>query len=239
MELYLIALALGLLTFLISFLTFNPVVIVLTALLFAISVIVWKYGELITPMITKAFGITQRVGAMEIVPERDLLVRKWQGQFVAVKFLLLKFYGRSPSSEAFQKAVVSLPTNVRLSLLIRPVDLSTLIERLTEQRSFYEAKLQSAKDEAERRTLERKINHVESLLNKLASGEKPIEALAYAAIYERSRTKADAIRQAREKAYAIRGLLSSVLGAEVSEARDQRLLELLESELVGVLWNSS
>ncbi len=210
----------------------------IAGILFFFALIVWKYGYLIIPAITKATNIVEVRDEYEILPSREHIVKKSYSGYYASKFLEIRFYessldkdtsGKQYLFESFERMLGSIRHIVKISLLIGSVDMSKHIDDIKTKRSAAEAKkAQGNLDEADRIRLEREIAYWNRLLEKISGGDKPIEILAYAQTTAFGLTKDEAVSRVNRQAKEIKTIISSSLGCEVIELKDLDMVKCFE-----------
>ena len=220
----------------------STILTAVAALLFTLSILIWKYGYILFPMITKATNIVEMRNAYEIASTRDYIIKKVENGYYATKFLEIRFYESSIDKteenkqtmfEAFEKAITSLKYIVKISLLISAVDLSKHVDEVKTKRSAAEAKkskyLKEGSDEVMR--LDREIAMWNRLLDKIAYGERPIELIAFASTTAFGLTREEAVGKVKRQSKEIRTILSSSLGSDIVELLDLDMLRCFEWEL--------
>lgn len=218
----------------------NYIAAAFAAILFAFSLFIWKYGYLLMPHITRAANIVEVRGEYTIPATRDCVLKKSQNGYYATKFLEIMFYesmvdkseGEKRSLfEAFEKALGSLKHTVKISFLLSSIDVSKYADDVKTKRSEAEArksKLSANSPDAIR--LDREIAMWNRLLERLTSGERPMEIIAYASTTASGATKDEAVARAKRQAQEIRTILSSTLSSEVRELSDLDMIRCLEWE---------
>ena len=236
------ALAGGLIAVLASLSFSNPILVAFAALMFMLSILIWKYGYLLIPALTKATNIVEVRQGHEIGPTRDYIIKKAENGYYATKFLEIKFYESTMDKdesrknllfESFEKAISSLKYIVKVSLLISAIDLSKHIEDIKTKRSAAESKkakfIREGSDEVVR--LDRAIAMWTRELDRIAHGERPVELIAFASTTSFGLTKEEAISKVRRQSKEIKTILSSSLGGDVVELVDTEMLRCFEWDL--------
>ena len=211
------------------------------AFLFFFSLLTWKYGYLIFPVITKAMNIVEIRNNYEVSPTRDYILKKIGDGYYAAKFLEIRFYESAVEKgeedkhtmfESFEKAIASLKYIVKISLLISAIDLSKHIDEIKTKRSSAESKkskMHGGSDEVVR--LDREIAMWNRLLDRITHGERPIELLAFASTTSFGLTKEEAASRVRRQAKEVKTILSSSLGCDIRELVDLEMLKCFEWDL--------
>ncbi len=225
--------------FVLALLFSSSLLALLSAFLFAFSLLIWKYGYLIIPLFTRATQIVEVRGPYEISPKRDAMFRKAGMGWACTKGLEVLFFetteGKSKEEkrylfEAFEHLLSSFKYPVKLSFVIAPQEISAYTENLKAKRSELEEKLNDCESEADRRNLERKIKAIDSLIERITLGEKPIDVIAYVFTTAYGTTKEDAEIQAERQIKELTALVSSALHAQLRELKDLDLIRAIELE---------
>ncbi len=202
---------------------------------------IWKYGYLIIPSITKATNIIEVRDNYEIPSSRDLILKKGDGAYFATKFLEVKFYESSMDKNAeekntlfdsFERMVGSLKYVVRVTMMLNLLDLSNEIEKIKTKRSAIESKRsKEAKITIEEgMRMDRELSYLNRLLDKFGSGDKPVEVISFASTTASGLTKEEAISKVNRQAKELKTIISSSLGCEVRELNDLEMLACFEWE---------
>lgn len=219
----------------------NTILIAFAAIMFTLSIAIWKYGYILIPMITQGANVIEIRQDYEVSPTRDYIIKKTENGYYSTKFLEIKFYESTMDKneeqkhmmfESFEKAITSLKYIVKVSLLISAVDLSRHIEDIKTKRGAAEskkAKYVSHNSEDVVR-LDREIAMWNRLLDRITHGERPVEVIAYASTTAFGITKEEAVARARRQSREIKTILSSSLGSDIVELTDQDMLRCFEWE---------
>lgn len=213
---------------------------ILAALLFAFSLFIWKYGYLLMPHITKAANIVEVRGSYTIPPTRDYILKKTASGYYVTKFLEIMLYestvdkGESEKRslfEMFEKALGSLKHTLKISFLLSSIDVSKYADEIKTKRSEAESrKSKLASEGPDSIRLDREIAMWNRLLERLTSGERPMEIIAYASTTASGATKDEALARAKRQAQEIKTILSSTLSADVRELSDLDMIRCFEWE---------
>jgi len=218
----------------------NAIAAIIAALLFTMSIALWKYGYILIPFFTRAAKVIEVRGGYEVPPSRDMIIKKTGSGYYATKFLEVRFYessldkseeGKSLMFESFEKVISSLKYVVKISLLVSAMDLSKHIEEIKTKRSEAEARKarsSGASDEIIR--LDREIAKWNRLLDRITHGERSIEVIAYATTTSFGLTRDEAVGRVSRQAKELKTILSSSLGCDVVEMVDLDMLRCFEWE---------
>lgn len=229
----------GVLAIIISLISGNPVLTIIAAAFFTLTLIFWKYGYLIIPLFTKATNIIEVHAGYEVPPTRDYIIKKNEAGYYASKFLEVRFYESSMDKnteekknmfESFEKAVSSLKYIVKITLMISPLDLSKHIDEIKTKRGVVEAKkakdVRVAADENMR--MDRELAYWNRLLERITQGERPVEVIAFASTTAFGLTRDEVISRVSRQAKELKTILSSSLGCDVKELRDLDMIKCFE-----------
>jgi hypothetical protein len=232
------ALAGGLLALAASLVYGNAMVALAAAFLFCISIVVWKYGYILIPMITRAANVVEVRAGYEVPATRDYIMKKTASGYYASKFLEIRFYESSMDKseadkttmfESFEKAIAALKYVVKISLLISAVELSKELEDIKTRRSAAEAKkAKSGASSDEIVRLDREIAMWNRMLDRITRGERPVELIAFASTTSFGLTRDEAASRVNRQAKELKTILSSSLGCDISELSDLDMLRCFE-----------
>lgn len=228
----------GILSFLFALIFGNLFAAIFSALLFTLSLFIWKYGYLLMPHITKTANIVEVRGEYIIPPTRDCVLKKSDQGYHATKFLEIIFYESTVDKnavekhslfESFEKTLGSLKHTIKISFLLSPIDVSKYADDIKTRRSEIEAKktkvLANSHDAIR---LDREIAMFNRFLERLTSGERPMEIITYASTTASGATKDEAIARAKRQSQEIKTILSSTLSSEVRELSDLDMIKCFE-----------
>lgn len=212
----------------------------IAAVLFALSLFIWKYGYLLMPHITSAGNVVEVRGDYTIPPTRDYVLKKSENGYYATKFLEIMLYESTVDKsegekrtlfESFEKALGSLKHTVKISFLLSSIDVSKYADEIKSKRSEAEArKAKLSPQNPDTIRLDREIAMCNRLLERLTSGERPMEIIAYASTTASGATKDEAVGRAKRQAQEIKTILSSTLSAEIRDLSDLDMIRCLEWE---------
>lgn len=231
----------GLVSILLAFLFGSSLFAVFASFFFALTLLIWKYGYLIIPAITKATNIVEIRNDYEIPPTRDLIVKKTDNGYYATKFLEIRFYESSLDKtegekrfmfESFEKAIISLKHIVKISLLVAAVDLSKHIDEIKTKRSSAESRKarMSSKKADDAIKLDREIAMYNRYLDRLTNGERPVELIAFVSTTAFGLTKEEAGSKVKRQSNEVKTILSSSLGSDVVELSDKDMIRCFDWE---------
>lgn len=231
----------GLISVLLAVLGGNTIFAMVAAVFFFLSLLLWKYGYIIIPFFTKATNIIEVHGGYEVPPSRDYIIKKSESGYYASKFLEIRFYESSMDKNAdekktmfdsFEKAISSLKYIVKITLMISTLDLSKHIEEIKTKRGTVEARkakeTRIAADENMR--MDRELAYLNRLLDRITSGERAVEVIAFATTTAFGLTRDEALSRVNRQAKELKTILSSSLGCDIRDLSDIEMLKCFEWE---------
>ena len=232
----------GILAILLSLLYGNPVFPIIASVFFTLTLLLWKYGYLIIPVVTKATNIIEIREGYEIPPARECIVKKTESGYYATRFMEVRFYessmdkntdGRQLMFEAFERAISSMKYIVRVTLMISALDLSKHIDEIKTKRGSVEAKKAKEAKIAvdERMRMDRELAYWNRLLDRITQGERPVEIVAFASTTAFGLTRDEALSRVSRQSKELKTILSSSLGCDVRDLSDLEMLKCFEWEL--------
>ena len=129
----------GVLAILMAFVYGSSILAAVAGGFFFMSVLLWKYGYIVFPLITKHTNIVETRGKYEVPPTRDFILMRTPAGYYASKFLEVRFYESSMDKEkrevktlfeSFEKALLSLRHIVKISMLISAIDVSKHLDEI-------------------------------------------------------------------------------------------------------------
>jgi hypothetical protein len=229
----------GVLAIVISLVYGNPILPIIAAVFFTLTLAIWKYGYLIIPVFTKATNVVEMHGSYEVPPTRDYIIKKSESGYYASKFLEVRFYESSMDKDSdekrtmfdsFEKAICSLKYIVKVTLMISTLDLSKQIDEIKTRRGAVEAKKAKeskiAADENIR--MDRELAHWNRLLDRITQGERPVEIIAFASTTAFGLTRDEALSRVSRQAKELKTILSSSLGCDVRDLSDLEMVKCFE-----------
>lgn len=219
----------------------SPPLAAIAAFLFAISLIVWKWGYWLGPLFTRAAHLSLTGAHYELPPSQDVLIRKTDWGYLATVYLSVQLRHSASFKpqeqqallmEYFERAVSSLRYLVRLSVMVSPLDTGDYVQSLEERRSLAEHKKSQLRrrqsDEGER--LSREIESHNAQLRALTAGQRPMQVLAFASTTATGLTREEALSRARSQGQETAAVLSNALSCTVQPLGGEELLRCFEWE---------
>ncbi len=208
----------------------------LGALFFLLSVALWKYGYLIVPVLVRGAKIVEVGRNFEIPHSQDLVVGKKAGSFLATAYLACRLHesvsekdaqGRAMLGEMFEKAISSSGFPFKVCCLVCPLDLKSELDEIRAKRSLAETKREKishgGKHGAELARIDREIAMWSRQVEKLTTGQKPLEVVFYLSTTASGITKDEAIGRARVQANELSIVVGSALSCEVVQLSGEEM----------------
>ena len=238
-----ISIAGGALSLVIAIFTFNVIATILAGLFFMISLIVWKYGYIFMPMITKTANLENQYGEYTVPPKQNCILKKTKDDYYATMFLganITKTTGDNKESkilsEQFEKIVTSVKYVTKFSMMVRNIDLGKHLDSIKAKRSNLEtrkAQLLSSnptKHSGDIARIDREIVMWNRQLDKLSNGELPLETVFYIQTTAKSPSKENAIQKVTNQAKELKTLISSSMNMSCYNLTGEDMLKCFEWE---------
>jgi hypothetical protein len=217
----------------------QPLILFPAAMLFFLSMFVWKFGFLLGPLLG---GVGLKAGGpdWELVSSHDVLLQRQDSGWRAGMFLGVSLRDSASLSsstqqglmmELFEKAIGGLRYPLQLSVLVCPLDTSAHIQKLEERRSLCEhrrARLSGPKHSDDTAKLDREIESYNAQIRRLSSGERPMKTVAWAVTSASGLTREEAVSRVRAQAQESMAVLSGSLACSVAPLKGEELLQAVE-----------
>jgi len=230
----------GLIALLLTFIYGGFYLSFLASILFFLSILIWKYGYIIIPYLTRFTNIIEIRDGYEIPSTRDVIIKKSSNGYYAGKFMEIRFYksvsDKSESDQiailrSFERAIASIKYIVKISLLVSGVDLSKYLDKIKEKRSVAEDKRSKIPPNSpDTARLDREISMWNRLIKRVTGGDRPVELVAYVSTVSQAITKEDVLSRVNRQAKEVSTILSSSLGCDVVPVYDLDMIRLFEWE---------
>ena len=207
----------------------------LAAACFMLSLLIWKYGYALMPLVMKGAKVAEVGRNFEIPPSQDVIVGKGNGKFLATAFLSARIHESASDKdekqkmmmgEMFEKAISSAGFPFKVCCLVCPLDLKNEVEEMITRRSLAEsrlAKLHGGKGSAEAARLKREIAMWGRQIERLSSGEKPLEVVFYFSTTASGLTKEEAIQRAGTQAEELAIVAGGALSCEMARLKGEEM----------------
>lgn len=214
----------------------SPSAVALSALFFLSSLVAWRYGYALFPMLMEGAKVVEAGRNFEIPPSQDAITGIKGGKFMATCFLSARLYdsasekgaeGGKAMGEMFERAVSSAGFPFRVCAMIVPLELSSEMEEIRARRSLAESRreklLHSRGQDAEIARLEREIAMWGRQLGKMGEGEKPLDVVFYFSTTASGFSKEEALSRARSQAKELSVVAGSALACEMKLLRGEEM----------------
>lgn len=223
----------------------SPAAAAVSAIFFFLSLAIWKYGRIMSPMLTKGAGIVQVGQGFEIPPSQDAIIGRAGGNFLATAFLSARLYRSQNEADnqrqkemgrMFENAISSAGFPFKVCAMISPLDVSGELEEMRAKRSVAESRLEklgAKKGSADAARLEREIAMWNRILERVGEGERPLEVAFYFSTTARGATKEEAHSRAGAQADELSVVLSSALSCEVDRLEGEDMKRAFDWDFFG------
>ncbi len=213
----------------------SPLFAFLCALLLSFSLIIWKYGYAIMPSIFLGLKIKEEIGDFRIPPSQDLIIKKTTTGYIATAYLGVSLEeGGANHPASFERAISLVKFPCKFSILIYTPDLSTYLDELKTKRSMVENKksqlLSDSKNHPQAVRIEREIAMWTRQLERLSSGEKPVQILSFASTSAFGDSAEEAQTKLRAQIRELKSMLANSLLAQVSELKGEEMKKCFDWE---------
>jgi len=241
----------GLLVLIVAFSTpvmpFKTLATIFAALMVPFSFMLWKWGYLLVPYVTKRANIIEvHDGAWELTPAQDAIVKKIGDSYYASVFLHVKMYKSTTErsseenvlyTEAFERAIAQIKYPVKIGTVLFAKEISKYREDLETKRYEAQLKLQREREKPEPDVitldrLEKEVAMYETQLTRIATGERPMGLISYAMTTGVGVTKDAAVAVAKNQSAEIKTLFSNALNVEISYLYGEDMRKCYEMEMM-------
>jgi len=220
----------------ISLLFQSPAAAAFSALCFLLTIVFWKYGYLVVPVLIKGANIVEVGRSFEIPKTQDAIIGMERGSFLATVFLSARLYesaserdekGRAAMCLMFERAISTAGFPFKASLLVSPLELKNELEEIRAKRSIAESRMEKLsrgkQKSSELARLKREIAMWNGMLEKLGGGEKPLEVMFYLSTTASGLTKEEALARAKEQGRELSAVVGSSLSCEVEVLKGEEM----------------
>lgn len=180
---------------------YTYIVIFLCAMLFAFLLTMQFADFIIFPLITGILGITfEPYKSYKITKSQEAVMKNVNGLYYATGFLTANLFAfvfkaereeegqelkQVQSVEAWEKAVMSIPFSFKFHVISNARDIQSVRDELEGKRSYQEFQMSKALNSKQASAevvvtdIQRKINVINTQLDRISQGEKPIASLMY------------------------------------------------------------
>ena len=210
---------------------------------FALAVLMRSHGYLVSPLITKFFGVRQVFGSFEIPPSYDCVVKKEGDLYYATNFLGLRIFESVEEkmaeeiiyTEYFERAVSSLKFVFKVCYMLVLKDISKYREDMEAKRLEAQLRLSRARSEPEPDALkidryERDMAKWETELAKITAGERPLGFTGYIMTTAIGVTEEAAMAKVKNQAKELKSTIATSLNVEVNSLSGAELKKAFEWE---------
>ncbi|MCX6770133.1 MAG: hypothetical protein NT051_05685 [Candidatus Micrarchaeota archaeon] len=208
----------------------------LGALFFLLSIVVWKYGYALAPVLFSGAKVVEVGRNFEIPPSQDAIVGIKNGKFLATAFLSARLYdsasekgreGAIAMGEMFERAVSSAGFPFKVCAMVCPLDLKNEMDEIRAKRSIAETRLERLSEKrggsAEAARLEREIAMWNRQIESLTGGQRPLDVVFYLSTTGSGLSKEEALSRARAQADELSVVMGSALSCEIRRLKGEEM----------------
>jgi hypothetical protein len=208
----------------------KSVATILAALSAVLSFVLFKWGYLLIPYLTKRANIIEVPSpGYELTPAQDAVIKKVGDNYYASVFIHIKMYRSTTEKSAeenvvyvdsFERAIASVRFPVKIATIVFAKDISKYREDVETKRYESQLRLQREREKPEPDILsldrlEKEVAMWEAQLSRITSGERPMGLISYAMTTGVGVTKDAAVAVAKNQAAELKTLLANALNVEV------------------------
>ena len=213
-----------------------------------LAVLLWKFGYMIMPAISKLTNQSYGVQVdYELPPSQDVIVKRGQnGLYYAASFLAIYIYDSSLEkteeeiityNRAFERLLANLKFPVKLAMLLAPEDISEHRRNLLTRKNLLQIQLNNERQKPDPDPtlidkFEQEIKDIDRQLERLARGNRPIQLMFYAVVGGVGVSKDAAIAQSKQRALEFKSAVESTLNVETGFLVANHLLKAVELEVM-------
>jgi hypothetical protein len=214
----------------------SPAAAAASALFFLLALVLWRYGYLVVPYFIKNARIVEAGRNFEIPPSQDVIIGNSGGKFLATAFLAARLYesasekgkeGAARMGEMFERAIASSGFPFKVCCMVCPLEMKSELEEMRAKRSIAEERREKlsgrGKGSAEAARLEREIAMWGRMIDRLSSGERPLEVVFYLSTTASGMGKEEAVSRARAQSDELSVVVGSALACEVARLKGEEM----------------
>jgi hypothetical protein len=216
------------------------------ALFFLLSLTTWRYGYVLVPMIMNGAKVVEVGRSFEIPHTQDAIVGSAGGKFLATAFLSARLYdsvsergaeGAYAMGEMFERAVSSTGFPFKVCAMIFPLELREEMEEMRAKRSIAETRKEKlAKGrghDSELARLEREIAMWSNQIERLSSGEKPLDVIFYFSTTASGFSREEALSRASSQCDELSVVAGAALQCEMRRLKGEEMKRLFWWDFFG------
>jgi len=218
-----------------------PFLFPLNLILVLLTLALWKFGYLLSPIIGRFISTEIKLGQYTLMPGMNAIYRKVDDQYYVSKFLSALIYESTTEKteaektmmmEYFERAITSFKYPVKISLLIRNIDLTKELDNLRADRSRLEIKksniLSDNAQSPEVAVIERKIAMLSKELERLTTGDRPMQTVCLIMTTSKGASIDEARLKADSRSKEIQAVIGNALGVQVMVLYGEEMLKCFD-----------
>jgi hypothetical protein len=209
------------------------------------SMLFWKYGYILVPLITQRTNIIMMSDlGYEVPPTQDVIVKSTNGVFYASAFLGLNIFESATEKSAeetiaysqfFERAISNLKYVTKIAYMLFVEDVGEKRKTIETRRAEAQLRLQRERDKPQPDAVtvdrfERDVAIWDTQLQRLIKGVKPMGIVAYVQTSAVGLSKDAAIAAVRAQSNELRTVLANALNVDVVPLAGDQMLKCFEWE---------
>jgi len=223
----------------------SPTAAAVSALFFFLTIALWKFGNVLLPVLTQGARVVERGANFEIPPTQDAIMGKSGGSFLATCFLSARLHQSASEADEgrrremgrmFETAISSAGFPFKICAMVSPLDMKSELDEIRTKRSVAESRLEKlgdGKGGAEAARIGREVAMWNRMLRRMSDGERPLEVAFYFSTTASGITKEEAHSRAQKQADELSVVLSSALSCEVTRLVGEDMKRCFDWEFFG------
>ncbi|MFN7991852.1 MAG: hypothetical protein U0R44_06895 [Candidatus Micrarchaeia archaeon] len=210
-----------------------------------LSILFWKYGYIMVPLITERTKIVMMSDlGYEVPPGQDVIVKTVNGLYYASAFLGLKIFESATEksdqesiayNQFFERAISNIKYVTKVAYMLFVEDVGEKRKMIETKRAESQLRLARERDKPAPDVLkidkfEREVAIWDNQLTRLIKGVKPMGVVAYAQTTAVGLSKDAAMASARTQANELKTVLANALNVEVVNLTGDEMLKCFEWE---------
>ncbi len=210
-----------------------------------LSILFWKYGYIMVPLITERTKIVMMSDlGYEVPPAQDVIVKTVNGLYYASAFLGIKIFESATEksdqesiayNQFFERAISNIKYVTKVAYMLFVEDVGEKRKMIETKRAESQLRLARERDKPQPDVLkidkyEREVAVWDNQLTRLIKGVKPMGVVAYAQTTAVGLSKDAAVASARTQANELKTVLANALNVEVVTLTGDEMLKCFEWE---------
>jgi len=223
------------------------IVAIIASIFFAaVDLLLYKWGYVILPYLTKILKVSEiRAGGFEVPPSQDVIIKNMGGIYYATLFLYTRFYESATVGveeqqvsymELWERAVSSMSFPFKFCVITYIEDILKFREDVETRRAAAQMKLGREREKPRPDPItidkwERDVARQNEMLARLSSGEKPLGTLMYIMTSAVGVSADAAIAVVKAQANELKANFSNTLNVEITNLSGEDMKKCFEWEI--------